>query len=82
MSCKLCGMKPKFEYNQYTNSVDFRDYDNEFDIADGPWTVMYAGVDADGRIRLTAEGDGRADYYPKFCPECGRRLTDEKLSGL
>lgn len=29
-----------------------------------------------GYVRIIAAGDNNADYAPKFCPECGRELTD------
>lgn len=76
--CKLCSMKPEFLLNYYTGRKEYTgDWCNEFEIARGPWTIMYGGVNRDGKIRLTASGDDRADYYPKFCPECGRRLNDD-----
>ena len=75
--CKLCSMKPKFSLDPCTGRKEYTgDWRNEFEIARGPWTVIYGGVNCDGEVRLTASGDGRADYYPKFCPECGRRLND------
>lgn len=75
--CKLCGMKPEYRIDPYTGYREYTgDWDNEFKMADGPWTSLYGGVTSDGRIRLTATGDGRADYFPKYCPECGRRLED------
>ena len=77
MACDYCSMKPEFRFDHWTGQKEFTgEWDNEIKIADGAWTAMYFGVDADGRFRLTASGDGRADYYPKFCPECGRRVND------
>lgn len=69
--CKYCSRKPIFD-----RSGSFSDWDNEEEIANGPWTTMYIGVDMRGRLRLTAVGDGRADYFPKYCPECGRKTED------
>lgn len=28
-------------------------------------------------LEIVACGDDEAHYYPKFCPECGRRLKEE-----
>lgn len=67
--CKYCSRKPEFD-----RSGQFYDWDNEEEIARGPWTLMYAGVDENGDMTLVASGDGRAVYYPKYCPECGRKL--------
>lgn len=71
VGCKYCSRKPKESFSGY-----FYDGDNEEQIASGAWTAMYIGVDERGRLRLTACGDGRADYFPKYCPECGRKLED------
>lgn len=69
--CKYCSRKPFFD-----RSGSFYDWDNEEEIATGPWTTMHIGVDMRGRLRLTALGDGRADYFPKYCPEFGRKIED------
>ena len=45
-------------------------------IADGDYAELLFGVEHGGRYVMVAEGEGRAFYYPRFCPECGRRLTD------
>ena len=68
-TCKLCGLQPRF----YGDGTFNRD-GSVIELAVGPWTRLFAGIEEDGRIRLTAEGDYEADYYPKYCPECGRRL--------
>lgn len=70
LKCRYCNRKPEFD-----KSGSFYEWDNEEEIAQGPWTLMYAGVDEKGRMILTASGDGRAVYYPKYCPECGRKLN-------
>lgn len=65
MACKYCDMKPKSRLDCCTGRREFTgEWDNEIKIADGDWTTMYFGVEANGRIRLTAVGDGRANYYP------------------
>ena len=69
LKCKYCNRKPEFD-----KSGNFYEWDNEEEIAQGPWTLMCAGVDEKGRMILTAIGDERAVYYPKYCPECGRKL--------
>lgn len=45
------------------------------EITRGGWTIVSIGVDKNGRIAIMGEGDDYTDhYYPKFCPECGRKL--------
>lgn len=71
IGCKYCSRKPECD-----SSGMFYEWDNEEEIARGAWTEIHIGVDERGRLRLTACGDGRADYFPKYCPECGRKLDD------
>lgn len=73
--CKYCSRKPEFEA-----WGDFFDHDNEEQITPDGWTVLYIGVDRNGRLRITASGDDRADYYPKYCPECGRPLWGQEVN--
>lgn len=69
--CKLCSRKVKFgRYGSYSST------DNEITIATGAWTTLEAGLDPRGNLYLSAMGDGRADYYPKFCPECGKKIAE------
>ena len=57
--CKLC-------------SLDIR---KEFCLADSSWCYLYARKDENGRLYLDAEGETMTDeYYPKYCPECGKKL--------
>lgn len=49
-------------------------------LAEGCYESMYMCVEKDGRVHLSACGEGETDnYYPKFCPECGRDLR--KING-
>lgn len=70
-ACRYCHRKPERD-----GSGCFYEWDNEDPIAEGPWTVMYIGVDEDGKLTLIASGDDRAVYYPKYCSECGRKLVE------
>ena len=71
--CKYCNKKPKYSSNSY--GYLFLDTDEE--IARGEWAyaALYIGVDENGNLRMFASGENDSDgYYPKFCPECGRKL--------
>lgn len=46
------------------------------EIARGGYTAILFMQCRDGRYAIVAEGEDDAVYYPKFCPECGRRLAD------
>ena len=44
-------------------------------IESGAWVALMAEFDKDGRLALFAQAEDNTDrYYPKFCPECGRKL--------
>lgn len=44
-------------------------------VVDGMWAQLMADFDKSGRVFLYASGDDYSDpYYPKYCPECGRKL--------
>ncbi len=69
--CPLCGIKPAFR-----RDGDYDHRDSKTEIVSGGWTSLYFGAEADGRLFMSAQGDGETDhYYPKFCPECGRQLS-------
>lgn len=71
--CGYCNQKPKFDSDGY-----YEKYWNEVEIADGAWTSLKIGVDEEGRICMRALGDGYTEnYYPKYCPNCGRKLQGE-----
>lgn len=49
-----------------------------FLVADGNYTHLYLEIIDEDRIGMYGAGDDYTDYYfPKFCPECGRRLREE-----
>lgn len=69
-SCRLCSIKPKF----YTPK-EYDPYESRVILAEGVWSGLYFGVKEDGTLFMLAAGEDESDYYyPKFCPECGRRL--------
>ena len=72
-NCEYCHRKPaKNEYGWVENC------DNETCLASGGWSSLYIGVNHSGRIVMRACGDDYTDdYYPKYCPECGRKLNAE-----
>ena len=68
--CRYCSMIPK-----YDNDNEYNYWDNELEIAEqSGFTTLYIGIEQDGKMYIAASGDDRAFYYPKYCPECGRKL--------
>ena len=71
--CWFCGP-------QYIENLDQDLYDEELRgqwrcIADGLWTSVMTGIDRNGFRFIFGYGDDYTErYYPRFCPECGRRL--------
>lgn len=71
ISCKFCGQNPVIGKYGYLNT------DNEIELASGGYAVMYIGVNENGQIVMRACGeDYTDDYFPKYCPECGRDLRE------
>lgn len=69
MTCKYCERKPVF--NEYGF---FESCENEEIIRVGAWSCISLGVDENGELVIVAHGDGPTYYYPKYCPECGRKV--------
>ena len=67
--CKYCSQIPSEDLGEYY------EWDNELEIADeSGFTTIYFGVLQNGKYYISASGDDRAWYYPKYCPACGRKL--------
>ncbi len=67
--CEFCNQKPVFSQGKY------REFESRIRLATGPWVRMYIGADENGRVVMRAYTDGSSgNYYPKYCPECGRKL--------
>lgn len=64
--CKYC--QPRKEITPWDN----------IRLAFGDYTSLYLRPTLNGRLVLVAYGEGEAKYYPKYCPECGRKLDDSK----
>ena len=70
--CKICGIKPSF-YSDGLHNL----FDSCIDLVNGGWTAVRAGKDKENKVIIYGQGDGETDlYYPKYCPECGRKLTN------
>lgn len=74
----ICSIKPSIEndnYCGYGNNV----IDDLVCLGSGSWEgiglELNFGIQHDGRYIIWATGDDNAEYYPKFCPECGRKLV-------
>ena len=70
--CRLCSIEPKYigdRYDEYESTIDLGS-------GCGGWTSLRGGKDGQGKTIIIAKGDDEEYYYPKFCPECGRKLHD------
>lgn len=68
--CSFCERKPFIDKNG-----EYFGFESEETITSGPWTDLKSVIEEDGKLAIFARGDGDTDrYYPKFCPECGKRL--------
>ncbi len=68
-SCSFCGIT----YDP-SKRCEFKREHHE-DLVPGIWTQLRHGVDDNGQFFIFASGEDNSErYYPKFCPECGRRI--------
>lgn len=74
--CILCDLV----FDRHRHGKKYSDEEHYFEnavrIADSDCSVMYGCKGVNGNIFLAAEGDDASFYYPKYCPECGRRLYE------
>lgn len=74
--CKYCNQKPKFIY---VYGISVLNSDIEIVRGKDSYAALMMGPDEDGNLRMYASGENESDnYYPKFCPECGRKLSYPK----
>ena len=68
----ICSIKPSIENDNYcgygNNVIDDL-------VCLGSELKLNFGIQHDGKYIIWATGDDDATYYPKFCPECGRKLV-------
>lgn len=57
---------------KYCNEGSFGYYT----LAEAPWTRLEL-FNNGGDVYMSAHGDNDCTYEPKFCPECGRRLSQQ-----
>ena len=71
--CKICGLKPKFLRERYQR------YESSIEIITGNLTSVRVAKDRNDRVFIYASGDCYTDnYYPNYCPECGRKLKEKE----
>lgn len=74
----ICFIKPSIEDDNYCGYGDNVIDDVKY-LGYGAWNEialdLLFGVQHNGRYVIWATGDDNAEYYPKFCPECGRKLV-------
>lgn len=75
--CKFCERKPVI--NEKFNTFFIIDNCEPLVAGGGAYEEIDIGIDEDGNVVLIAFGENQSDYYyPKFCPECGRKLQKPK----
>lgn len=81
---KKVGRPPKCMFCRmvYDNSQTMSSKrENHTIVERGVGVALIRGADENGKLFFIAAGDDYSDrYYPKFCPECGRKLVDTKPS--
>lgn len=67
--CEFCDIK-------YDPSKELGfEREQRFAVVPYCYVQLLRGIDEDGRIFMVASGeDETCYYYPKFCPDCGKKL--------
>lgn len=73
IDCKICSCKPVI-----IDGWHFEEYESTIDLTGGTsaWTSLRGGKDRNNKVVIRVAGDDEVYYYPKYCPECGRKLHD------
>ena len=69
----ICNMKVLQDDENYCGFGETV-LDDSVELSNATWTSIKFGIQHNGRYVIWASGDDRAEYYPKYCPECGRKL--------
>ena len=71
--CNFCKIR-KYNPNDFVDNLNTC-------LCDSDLTAVYIGIaypdsnDFTNKIAIWGSGEDKTDYYyPKFCPECGRKL--------
>lgn len=69
--CKYCNVN---EYREFWLGT------KELVLDDKPYTTLSIEYNPrENKFFVVAEGDNRASMQLKYCPECGRKLTENKI---
>lgn len=71
-NCPICQCK----LIAYGSVEDYDFCESTIEIASCDFVSIRAGKDQNNKTSLIACGDDKLFYYPKYCPECGRKLHD------
>ncbi len=53
--------------------------DTERELAVEPYTILVTKKYTDGRFSLIAYGDYEAEYFPRYCPICGKSVNNKEV---
>ena len=49
-----------------------------FVLVEGNYSTLGVNCDSENRIFMYGSGDDETDYYyPRYCPNCGRRINED-----
>lgn len=76
--CKFCKDRVSKYWDDGVDTY-FSEFDNSDSMAHSDLIDVRMGVDENGKYIIFAIGEETSNYYyPKYCPECGRKLICEK----
>lgn len=68
--CRVCSLVPRYHYGKYNKAL------STVELVDSSTYVdILVGKDENNRVVIYGiSNDYSNPYYPKYCPECGRKL--------
>lgn len=79
VKCKLCGLEPL----TYEEEEEGYFHEKDVELAEGNYSSLKCVKNSAGRMCIYAVGDDcTEDYFPNFCPECGKKLTKDNVVGV
>lgn len=76
--CKYCRDRVPKYHEDGGGDFFYWEWENSDSLATGDLCTLEMGIDENRKIIIFGNAEELSNYYyPKFCPECGRKLKDK-----
>ncbi len=77
-NCKYCHIPAAFKTGWLYTHPQYDEDDSMVTLAyGGVCDSLTIGTDEQGKVFMQASGEGSVNWYPNFCPVCGRDLRSD-----